>query len=152
MSIALLLQEGSRQVSIPRIFHPFLAYRSVLVPFFVVSAIAVPCWLLFRFVRRRRAANRPSVYREILLLIVVLYLSGLAAATLAPNHNPRLKAEPMAGIELRPDLASLTCSSAKLPDGSKAGHFCGYNAKGNILLFFPLGLLIPLVWPRLRFW
>jgi glycopeptide antibiotics resistance protein len=63
-----------------------------------------------------------------------------------------LKAEPMAGIELRPDLASLTCSSARLPDGSKPGHFCGYNAKGNILLFFPLGLLIPLVWPRLRFW
>jgi glycopeptide antibiotics resistance protein len=27
-----------------------------------------------------------------------------------------------------------------------------YNAKGNVLLFIPLGLLLPLVWPRLRFW
>jgi glycopeptide antibiotics resistance protein len=27
-----------------------------------------------------------------------------------------------------------------------------YNAKGNILLFIPLGLLLPFVWRRLSFW
>ena len=26
-----------------------------------------------------------------------------------------------------------------------------YNAKGNVLLFFPLGILIPLIWKRIRF-
>jgi VanZ family protein len=136
---------------LPRILYPFLAYRSVLLPFVVVSAIAVPCWLLYRVYRRRTSRERGSLYREILLLIVILYLSGLAAATLAPNHNPRLRAEPMAGVELRPNLATLTCSTAVLPRGSQAPHFCGYNAKGNIALFFPLGILIPLVWTRVRF-
>jgi glycopeptide antibiotics resistance protein len=134
------------------LYHQLLVYRSIVFPFLAVSAIAVPCWLAFRIYRVHASGRRISVYREVLLLIVVLYLSGLAPATLAPNHNPRLRNEPMAGIELRPSLTVLTCSAASLPSGSRERHFCMYNAKGNIALFFPLGLLIPLVWPRLRFW
>lgn len=135
------------------LLYPFLVYRSVAFPFLVLSAIAVPCWLVFRLYRLRTPGHRLSFYREILLLIVVLYLSGLAAATLTPNHNSRLGAEATTvGIELHPNLASLTCSSAILPRGSKARFFCLYNAAGNILLFFPLGILIPLVWRHVRFW
>lgn len=135
-----------------QLLYPFLVYRSVAFPFLVLSAIAAPCWLVFRLYRLRTPGHRLSFYREILLLTVVLYLSGLAAATLAPNHNSRLGAEATVGIELHPNLASLTCSSASLPRGSKARFFCGYNAAGNVLLFFPLGILIPLVWRHIRFW
>lgn len=133
------------------LYHQLLVYRSIVFPFIVVSAIAVPCWLAFRIYRVRASGRRISIYREVLLLVVVLYLSGLAPATLAPNHNPRLRDEPMAGIELRPNLAVLTCSAGSLAAGTRDRHFCMYNAKGNVALFFPLGLLIPLVWPRLRF-
>ena len=132
--------------------YPFLVYRSVAFPFLVVSVIALPCWLVFRLYRLRTPGHRLSFHREILLLTVVLYLSGLAAATLTPNHNSRLRAEDRVRIELHPNLASLTCSSAMLRRGSKARFFCVYNAAGNVLLFFPLGILIPLVWRRLRFW
>jgi glycopeptide antibiotics resistance protein len=38
-----------------------------------------------------------------------------------------------------------------MPTGSSARGFCARNARGNVLLFFPLGILIPLVWPRHRF-
>jgi glycopeptide antibiotics resistance protein len=137
---------------IPKILFPFLVYRSVAYPFLVLSAVTVPCWLVFRLYRLRTPGHRVSFYREILLLTVVLYLSGLAAATLTPNRNSRLRAEDTVAIELHPNLASLTCSSAMLPRGSKARFFCVYNAAGNVLLFFPLGILIPLVWTRLRFW
>jgi glycopeptide antibiotics resistance protein len=61
-------------------------------------------------------------------------------------------AETALGIDVHPSLASLTCSSATLPSGSTAQAFCVRNARGNFLLFFPLGILIPLVWRRLRFW
>ena len=132
--------------------YPFLVYRSVAFPFLFLSAIAVPCWLVFRLYRLRTPGQRLSFHREILLLTVVLYLSGLAAATLTPNHNSRLRAEATVGIELHPNLASLTCSSPILPRGSKARFFCMYNAAGNVLLFFPLGILLPLVWRRLHFW
>src|SRR5215208_5862289 len=136
----------------PRFLYPFLPYRSFVVPILVVTSIAVPCWLVFRLYRRRTTGHRVSFLREILLLTVVLYLSGLAAVTLTPSHPSRAVAEAMARIELQPDLASLTCSSAILPSGSPARGFCVRNARGHVLLFIPLGFLLPLVWRRLRFW
>jgi glycopeptide antibiotics resistance protein len=132
--------------------YPFLVYRSIFFPFFVLSAITVPCWLVFRLYRLRTLGHRLSFSREILLLTFVVYLSGLAAATLEPNHSSRYRAEATVGIDLHPNLASLTCSSAILPRGSTAQAFCVHNAKGNVMLFFPLGILLPLAWRRLRFW
>jgi len=136
----------------PRFLYPFLPYRNYFVPFFVLSAIVVPCWLVFRIYRLRAAESPFSISREILLLTFVVYLSGLVVATLLANHNSRLAAEAAMGIDLRPNLGSLTCSSALLPNGSTARAFCLHNAKGNVMLFFPLGILLPLVWRRLRFW
>ena len=134
------------------LLYPFLPYRSLFFPFLVLSAIAVPYWLIFRLYRLRTPGHRLSFRREILLLTFVVYLCGLATATLIPNHNSRLAAEAAVAIDLHPNLASLTCSSAALPRGSTARAFCVHNAKGNVMLFFPLGILIPLVWRRLRFW
>ena len=134
------------------LLYPFLPYRSMLVPILVMSAIAVPCWLVFRLYRLRTSGQRVSFARELLLLVFVVYLSGLAAVTLEPNHPSRAVAETMVPVELQPDLASLTCSSALLPPGSTAQGFCVRNARGNLLLFIPLGILLPLIWRRLRFW
>lgn len=136
----------------PRLLYPFLVYRSFFFPFFVVSLIVVPCWLAFRLYRRRTLGQPLSFRREILLLIFVLYLAGLASATLAPNHRPRLHTGDTVGVELHPRLSSLSCPSDTLPSGSNTRFFCLYNAKGNVLLFVPLGILIPLVWRRLGFW
>ena len=132
--------------------YPFLPYRSYFFPFLVLCAIAVPCWMVFRLYRVRTSGHGLSYRREILLLIFVVYLSGLATATLIPNRNSRSAAQAAMGIDLHPNLASLTCSSATLPRGSTARAFCLHNAKGNVMLFFPLGILMPLVWKRVRFW
>ena len=134
------------------LFYPFLAYRSIVVPFLVVCAVTVPCWLAYRLYRRRNPAHRPPWRRELLKLTFVIYLSGLVAATLEPNHPSRAVVESMAGFDLRPRLVSLTCSSPTMPHGSAARGFCVRNARGNFVLFLPLGILLPLVWRRLRFW
>lgn len=132
------------------IYYQFLPYRSMVAPFLVASAVAVSLWLVFRLYRRRTPSHRLSFPREMLLLIGVVYLAGLASATLTPNRSDRLRAVGRGGIELRPNLASLTCSPALLPAGSARG-FCVRNARGNAALFFPLGILIPLVWSGIRF-
>src|SRR5688572_18463008 len=98
-----------------QVFHLFLVYRSFAFPILVLSSVVVPCWLGFRLYRRRTPGHRPSFHHEILLLTFVAYLSGLAAVTLVPNHNSASRAETTVGIDLVPDLASLTCSSATLP-------------------------------------
>lgn len=136
----------------PRILYPFLPYRSFVLPILVLGAIVVPCWLVFRLYRRRTRGHRVSFPHEILLLAFVVYLSALAAVTLSPNRSSRVIAEGAGGIELRPSLASLTCSSPTMPPDSRERGFCVRNARGNFLLFVPLGILILLVWRRLRFW
>jgi glycopeptide antibiotics resistance protein len=137
---------------IPRFLYPFLPYRSLAFPILVLSAIVIPCWVVYRLYRHRTGGHPLSLPREILLLIVVLYLSGLAAVTLVPSHPSRVLAEASVGIDVHPNLTSLTCSTANVPQGSTARAFCVRNARGNVLLFFPLGILIPLVWRHLRFW
>ena len=133
----------------PRLLYPFLVYRSFFFPFFVLSSITVPCWLIFRLYRHRTLGHPLSLRRELLLLTFVVYLCGLATATLTPNHGSSFRAD---AIVLDPSLASLTCSSGSLPTGSSARFFCLYNARGNVLLFIPLGVLIPLVRRRRSFW
>jgi glycopeptide antibiotics resistance protein len=137
---------------VPHFLYPFLPYRSFAGPILVAWAISVPCWLIVRWYRRRTLAQRPSMQREILLLIAVLYLSALAAVTLIPSRPSRAVAATTVDVQLHPSIASLTCTSASLRSGTTAHSFCVRNARGNFLLFIPLGVLLPLVWRRLRFW
>lgn len=127
-------------------------YRQVGFPFIVLSLIVLPCWLVLRLHRLRTSGHPLSPRREILLFTLVVYLLCLATLTLTPNRSSRLSTAGTGRIELLPNLTSLTCSSAILPAGSGAGMFCKQNAVGNVMLFFPLGVLIPLVWSHLRFW
>jgi glycopeptide antibiotics resistance protein len=149
---ALILLGHVGYMRFPQLIYPFLPYRSFAFPILVLSLIVVPCWLVFRLYRHRTRGHPLSFPREILLLTFVVYLSGLAAATLTPNPSSRLRAEGTGGMELHPSVASLTCSSARLPRGSTAQAFCVHNARGNVMLFFPLGILLPLVWRHVRFW
>ena len=146
---------------VSRLLYPFLRYRGAVEqlgpPFLVLCAMAIPGWVVFRHHRLRTSGQSVSRRREILLLTAVVYLAGLATLTLAPTHASRarraqLRAEPAAGIELVPNLASLTCSSERRASVSSNRKFCMDNAAGNVLLFLPLGVLLPLVFRRLRFW
>lgn len=144
----------------PRVLYPFLRYRGAVEqlgpPFLVLCLAAIPAWVLYR--RHRVRSGRPlSARRQLLHVTFVVYLLGLATLTLAPTHASRarraqLRAEPAAGIELQPNMASLTCSSEHRASVSGNHGFCMDNAAGNVLLFLPLGVLLPLVWGRLRFW
>ena len=135
----------------PRFLYPFLPYRSFIAPILVACAIVLPCWLIFRAYRNRSSGRAMSWPREMLLVIFLAYLSGLAAVTLVPNRPSRAVAESAMAIQLRPTPASLTCSSGTMGNGSTAQRFCQHNARGNLLLFIPLGFLLPLIWRRLRF-
>jgi len=134
------------------LLYPFLIYRSFFLPFLVANLVVVPCWMLVRLLYRRSRTQPMSLRRELLLLTLVIYLAGVASATLAPNHGSRARSQSAASVELRPNLRSLTCSTDDMPRGSRERFFCAHNAAGNILLFIPLGILLPWLWPRLRVW
>ena len=132
------------------LLYPLLPYRSFLGPILIACGIVFPCWVGVRWYRRRQTGQPVSYMRECLLLVFALYLSSLAAVTLSPNGSARVRAEGAGGIELRPTAASLTCMAPTLRPGSRAHSFCVRNARGNVALFFPFGLLVPLIWPSVK--
>lgn len=134
-----------------QLLYPLLPYRSFFAPFLLLTLVIVPCWMLFRIYRLRSTGRRPSLWREIVLLGFIVYLAGLGMATLSPNRASRVEPEPVARIDPYPSLTSLTCSTGSVPAGSTARSFCVRNARGNVALFFPLGILIPLVWTHVGF-
>ncbi len=81
------------------LIYPLLPYRSFFFPFLVLSAVTVPCWLIFRLYRIRTSGHRVPLIRELQYLTVVVYLSGLATATLIPSHTSRLVAAAAKAIE-----------------------------------------------------
>jgi len=81
------------------LLYPLLPYRSIVYPFLVLTAIVVPCWLVFRLYRSRTSRHSASFGRELVLLAFVVYLSGLAAATLEPNRS-RAAVSATDGLEL----------------------------------------------------
>jgi glycopeptide antibiotics resistance protein len=133
------------------LLFPFLPYRSFLQPILIACAIVVPCWAGVRMYHHRARRPPGSARREVLLLVWVLYLASLAAVTLTPNESARVRAAGTGGIELHATRASLTCTAATLPHGSRARAFCVRNAQGNVALFVPFGLLLPFVWPSVGF-
>ena len=125
-------------------------YRQVGAPSLVLGGVVLPLWLLVRLHRIRVRGRPSSARREILLLAFVVYLVALATLTLTPNGGSRSRAEGRGRIELRPELATLTCASPRLATIPNGRMFCVQNAAGNVLLFFPLGILLPLAWRQMR--
>src|SRR3954462_533193 len=74
------------------LLSPFLIYRSFFFPFFVLSLVVAPVWLVARFYQLRSRTHPVSLRREAVLLLLVVYLAGVASATLAPNHGSRARA------------------------------------------------------------
>jgi glycopeptide antibiotics resistance protein len=79
-------------------------------------------------------------------LAVVLYAALLAAVTLLPiRRPPDLARWP---DNWRPQLVPLWNLAAGIADGDRRLATLA-GAAGNVLLFVPLGLLVPLVLPRM---
>lgn len=80
-----------------------------------------------------------------------MYLAALAALTLTPSQDvppSRLSLDPLATIG--PTLANLW-NVATHPQSLRYIDRAGLvQIIGNVLLFFPLGWLVSVLWPRLR--
>lgn len=87
----------------------------------------------------KRAGSRP------LSAVFILYLVVVALLTLAPP--PLSQSNGLSGINLIPVIPSIQCF---VPDPGQppTAHFCYRIMLGNVMLFVPFGLLLPLVSAR----
>lgn len=123
--------------------------HQLLRPALLAYAIAIPLWVLLRLVWRSRHRPRPAAGRELLLFVLAAYLLGVLLLTLWPL--PMTEERSSGGrINLVPLRSTLRDLKHIFSDQGIYYRHLLRNLAGNILLFIPLGLLLPLLFRRCR--
>src|SRR5918911_5517831 len=118
-----------------------------------LSALTLPFWIAIRFainVYGRRRHRHTSLKRELLLTSFSLYLVFLAAVTIVPLPVSRERRPGSEGVNLTPVLRTVDCLTGKQTGAPEGVRFCLENVLGNVALFMPLGIMLPLVSNKVR--
>ena len=110
-----------------------------------LAAVALSGWAVFRLLvawRRRRVSLR----REALLATAVVYAATLAVITVVPL---RLTNDRATRVNLIPLGSVLDCVIGT-GGPREAPQYCIENVVGNVMLFAPLGVLLPSISSRFR--
>lgn len=137
-----------------------LSFLGEMIPFML---LALPFYLGVRALLLKRRKTRPDWRRETLLLAFFLYCVGLASQTVVPQmgrdadgnlviftiftNNPHFPS--VGGLSpWRFNLIPFHTIKIYL-ERAHIGVFL-VNIVGNILMFAPIGLCVPLLWRRMR--
>ena len=118
-----------------------------MIPYMI---IAVPIYLIIRFLMLRKSSRKFNLYHEIALLIFVIFIVGLASQTVIPkielgiNGNINILKNGTHGINLLP-LKVLFETYREVFINLNINYFI-INFLGNIIMFMPIGFFIPLLW------
>lgn len=118
-----------------------------MIPYMI---IAVPIYLIVRFLMLRKSSRKFNLYHEIALLIFVIFIVGLASQTVIPkielgiNGNINILKNGTHGINLLP-LKVLFETYREVFINLNINYFI-INFLGNIIMFMPIGFFIPLLW------
>ena len=93
---------------------------------------------------------RSHMKKRLLANVFIVYLGFVAALTIVPTHLAGFRWPDSLHINLVPFRYSVRCFLQAYGTYASLKAFCFRNTLGNIVLFLPLGLLLPAVSPRLR--
>jgi glycopeptide antibiotics resistance protein len=88
--------------------------------------------------------------KRLLATTFVVYLIVVAAITIIPTHISRLRSPHSNHVNLIPLNFSINCFRLAYWPHHGLLTFCLLNTLGNIILFLPLGILLPLTFARFR--
>ena len=126
---------------------------SLCFPFSPLPFSAFPFTLfpVFLFLLLSPDLKTSSQFKGILLLATfVIYVAVVAGLTVVPTHFARFRSAHPDHINLMPLQYSFRCFELARKRHPDLMGFCVRNTFGNILLFAPLGILLPLVSTRFR--
>ena len=88
--------------------------------------------------------------RKLLAATFVVYLFVIAAVTIVPARLARPRMPRSNHVNLVPLGYSFTCFLQDRAAHPRLAAFCLRNTLGNLVLFLPLGILLPLLFKRFR--
>jgi glycopeptide antibiotics resistance protein len=123
--------------------------------------VSLPFYLVARFIVLKKNKRSFKPVNEIILMLFVLYLVGLASQTILPKWDMGVitdTGEFFFNISFTNELASVNIipfhtfyqyifTSANVSDW---GSVSLLNLSANLLLFSPIGFFVPLIWPKFK--
>ncbi|MEZ7173294.1 VanZ family protein [Sporosarcina sp. OR05] len=121
--------------------------------------VALPLYVLVRIILLKRRKKRVNKLREFLLATFILYCIGLASQTIIPKWSigvDSLTGELYFDIMVANELASVNVTPFQtmllyLHSNSNTdnwGSLSIMNLLGNMFMFSPIGLFIPILWRK----
>jgi glycopeptide antibiotics resistance protein len=121
---------------------------------FLVQAITLPGWILYRLITNVLKQKRISFKAELLPAVFFSYCIMLLTVTLFPLPSTRYINKNTTGINVVPVFTTINEFNSTLQPSRRfmTGHVLT-NIIGNIILFIPFGIFIPLLFssPRSMF-
>ena len=111
--------------------------------------LAVPTYLIGRFIFCKTNKVKTNRFREITLFSFVIFLAGLASQTIIPKFEIGANGFNVIQNEIhKTNLIPFKVLSETYREVFVNGHINYFliNFLGNVILFIPLGLIIPLLW------
>ncbi|MBS4201970.1 VanZ family protein [Bacillus sp. FJAT-49732] len=124
--------------------------------------VALPFYIIGRVIFLKKKKKRVEPIRELILALFVLYIIGLASQTIIPRWNAGILGETgefYFDIYLFNEIAHVnlipfhTISQYFFTTNANVDNWSGLsliNIAGNIFVFSPIGVFVPILWSRLR--
>ncbi len=110
----------------------------------ILVLLLLPLWLIYRILAHKKGTFQ--LKKELLLFTFFSYLIGVATLTVIPTHAMSRNKIPSGNINLIPVVNSVRrYYRYKNPAYNLEMHVFYLNFFGNIILFIPVGFLLPLL-------
>lgn len=122
-------------------------------PVLTVVAIAMLVWILFWmiFSFSKKHRTKISFSTEIIFFLFYIYAIGVMSLTIFPLPFERFKTPNEDGINTTPVIKTLRgLSKIQSNQDTLSSEHIFQNIFGNIILFIPLGIFLPLLFHRCR--
>lgn len=107
-------------------------------------ALTMPIYAVLRFAFLKMSGRRFNFFRESALFVFVVFSVGLLSQTVLPNIGRNTVENSVHGTNLIPFKVLIDTYNQVFEQGNLSYFLI--NFLGNIILFFPFGFLIPLLW------
>ena len=136
--------------------------RMYLENLIIYMVVALPFYIVLRFIFIKRKRKQVKVLHEVILAIFTVYIIALASQTIIPQWNFGMMSDTgkfYFNVNITNDLAKVNLipfktlyqylfqTNVNVDSWSVVSLL---NITGNILLFSPIGFFVPLFWARWR--
>ncbi|MEO5893249.1 MAG: VanZ family protein [Ferruginibacter sp.] len=123
-------------------------------PAFLIFGIILPCWILYRLQAvavQKKNGRIPNHQDEWVRALFIIYISTVAMLTIAPVSISVFGNNNGSRINTVPFVNTWSQFMSTLKETSKINRdFALENIIGNVLLFVPMGILLPVVFPKIN--